>query len=591
MKTRKTFIRKRMPWAITGMVMLLTALTWSRPSYAVVWIWDSTHQQWTSTLTDGGPIDTTHTENAVDPSIAIDSKGNTYVVFTQNEPGAANIGRIYLSRYDTSGKVTIWDNDTHSWTSNLTDGDPIDTGITGRSAKNPQLAVDSSDRVYVVFSQSDGSRDRIYLSRYNGTDVRIYNSGVWSLDFSSGSPIDANTGGPARMPRLAIDSGAQVYVTFYQNNGDQDHIYLDRYNGIDVRIWHNGTPNWTTAFADGDPIDTTLPREADNPEIAIDSGNIVYVAYRQNDGTYFNIYLSRFSENGGVQIWDAGTQSWSGTLTDGDPVGLSGASGDVLGFDMTVDPADQAYLAYTQQDAGVFRIFLSRYDTKVVQIWSGSWRSDTFASAQPIDTGATNADIPRVIADGNGNIFVCFAQLIGGIDRIFLDRWNGTDMQIWDTATPGWTTTLSGGDPIDAATGHAATSPQMTVDSTDRVYIGFQQNDGTASRIYLSRYKDTATPSSPIVEIWDQNTQRWTSTFSDGDPIDAGTGNSALDPQLAVSAADQVFVTYYQNNGSNSHIYLSAYKPSTAPPPPPNPSGGGGGCFVSAMAFGLLHSR
>ena len=583
-----------MPWAITGVVMLLTVLAWSRPLYAVVWIWDSTHQQWTSTLTDGGPIDTTHAENAVDPSIAIDSNGNTYVAFTQNEPGASGIGRIYLSRYDSSGKVTIWDNDTRSWTANLTDGDPIDTGITGRSAKNPQLAVDSSDRVYVVFSQSDGTRDRIYLSRYDGTDVKIYNSGLWVLNFSSGSPIDANTGGPARRPRLAIDSKAQVYITFYQNNGDQDHIYLCRYNGIDVRIWHNGTPNWTTTFADGTPIDTTLAREADNPAIAIDSGNNVYVAYRQNDGAYFNIYLSRFSEIGGVQIWDAGSQSWSSVLTDGDPVGLSGASGDVLGLDMTIDSTDQVYLAYTQQDAGVYRIFLSRYNTNVVQIWSGSWKSDTFASAEPIDTGATNADIPRVIADGNGNIFVCFAQLIGGIDRIHLSRWNGTDMQIWDTGTPGWTATLSSGDPIDAATGHGAASPEMSVDSSGRVYVAFQQSDGTSSRVYLSRYDDAAAPSSPIVEIWDQNAQRWTTTFSDGDPIDAGTGNNALDPQPAVSSSDEVFVTYYQNDGSENHIYLSAYEPSTAPPAPPNPStpsSGGSGCFLSTMAFNRLHSR
>jgi hypothetical protein len=594
MKTRKIRIRERIPWAITEAVMLLTVMGWSLPSYAEVWIWDSTHQQWSSTLTDGGPIDTTHPDNAVGPRIAIDSNGNTYVAFTQDESGAAGIGRIYLSRYDSSGKVTIWDNDTRSWTANLTDGDPIDTGISGRSTQNPQLAVDSNDRVYVVFSQSDGTRDRVYLSRYNGTDVRIYSSGLWVLNFSSGSPIDANTGGPAQMPRLAIDSGDQVYVTFYQDNGDEDHIYLCRYNGVDVRIWDSAIRNWTANFANGDPIDTTLPREASDPTIAIDSGDNVYVAYRQNDGIYYNIYLSRFSAFDGVQIWDAGTQAWSGTLADGDPVGLSGASGDVRGLDMTVDSTDQVYLAYIQQDAGIYRVFLSRYNTNVAQIWNGGWKSDTFASAQPIDTGATNADIPRVIADGSGNIYVCFAQLADSINRIHLSRWNGTDMQIWDTGTLGWTTALSSGDPIDAATGYGAASPEMTVDTSGRVYVTFQQSDGKASRVYLSRYDDTPIPSSPVVEIWDRNAQRWTTTFGDGDPIDAGTGNNARNPQLAASSTDEVFFTYDQNDGSVNHVYLSAFEPSAAPPSPPNPSAtisGGGGCFLSAMPTGRRDSR
>jgi hypothetical protein len=134
----------------------------------------------------------------------------------------------------------------------------------------------------------------------------------------------------------------------------------------------------------------------------------------------------------------------------------------------------------------------------------------------------------------------------------------------------------------------------MTVDSTGRVYVAFQQSDGMSSRVYLSRYDDTATPSSPVVEIWDQKTQRWTPTFSDGDPVDAGTGNNALDPQLAVSASDEVFITYYQNDGSENHIYLSAYEPSAAPPATPTASSstsGGAGCFVSAMAAGWRHSR
>jgi hypothetical protein len=208
------------------------------------------------------------------------------------------------------------------------------------------------------------------------------------------------------------------------------------------------------------------------------------------------------------------------------------------------------------------------------------------ANGDPIDTGNTEADKPQLIADAGDNIYVVYGQIIGGIFRIHLSRWNGSDIEIWDTS--GWTTILADGNPIDAATGQAAFEPQMAVDTEDRIYISFHQSDGAVTRIYLSRYDDTATPQ--IVEIWDQNGQTWTTTFTDADPIDAATGLAALSPQLASNAVDEVFITFYQNDGTADHIYLSAYEPLGAPPSTPGqpPGGGGGGsssCFINTMDF------
>ncbi len=41
-----------------------------------------------------------------------------------------------------------------------------------------QLAVDSQDRVYVAFRQDDGAQDHVYLARYDGTDVKIWDNGA-----------------------------------------------------------------------------------------------------------------------------------------------------------------------------------------------------------------------------------------------------------------------------------------------------------------------------------------------------------------------------------------------------------------------------
>ena len=574
-------------WLASALILAVLASS----AHGLIWIWDSTNLQWTTDLVGGKPIDTTANLNATDPQVAIDAIGNTYVVFRQID-GAGN-SRIYLSRYDTSGVVTIWDNDSLTWSADLDQGDPIDAA-TGGAARDPQLAIDSNDWVYVVFSQIDGAgNERIYISRYNGTNVSIYSgAGIWSATFGLGSPIDADTGNPARAPQLAINSGNQVYVTFYQNDGAESHIYLSRYDGFDVRIWQNNFL-WTTTFNNGNPIDTGIAgREADSPKITIDALGRIYVAYRQNDGTFFNVFLSRYTISNALEIWNSAAGLWTATQGNGGPVGLSGATGDAMEPELTVDSNDQIYIAYVQQRTGVNRVFLSRYDGSEVQIWGDSW-TDNFANGVPIDAGDLEATVPQMIADFGNNIYVAYGQSVAGIFRIHLSRWNGSEIEIWDGA--GWTTTLANGDPIDADTGQAAFAPQMAVDTMERIYITYYQGDGAVTRIYLSRYDDNSNPI--VVEIWNQTDRTWTTTFSDAAPIDAATGGAALSPQLAANTIEEVFITFFQNDGIADHIYLSAYEPLGNPPSapgfPPGPPGGSGGgsgitCFIHASGFGRL---
>ena len=581
-------------WRSAALILMLLLSATVHPAYGLVWIWDSIAQGWTTTLTDGAPINPDSTQDAGQPAVATDSRGNTYVAFRQNDPSGTEVGRIYLSRYQIGGVLQIWDQDARLWTTELSDGDPIDTGLPGRSAQTPQLAVDAFDRVYVVFAQSDGIRDRIYISRYNtiessGPVVRIYSAGRtggWTTRFSEGSPIDADTGGAAERPRVAIDTAGQVYVTFCQENGSQSHVYLSRFNGIDVRIWDVDVDNWTAIFANGDPIDTDLFREADSPQIAVDSGNRVYVAYRQEDGDFFNIYLNRFSEANGLQVWATDFPArWTATLDSGDPVGLSNASGDARAPTLAIDTRDRVYLAYAQGKDDNDRLFLTRFDGTAMQLWSGTWRSDRFDLAQPIDTGDTAVNGSQVIADADDNIYVAFGQLLEDVNRLHLVRWNGTSMQIWRTRTPGWTTSLINGDPIDAATGQAVLTPRLAVDAANRIYIAYHQLIDLETRVYLSRYDDTARPPAPVVRIWDQDDQRWTSVFSDGDPIDAGTGGSAVYPKLAADGSDNVFITYAQTGDSVDQVYLNVYEnPGIAPtPPPPVDDDASGSCFIRAM--------
>ena len=227
---------------------------------------------------------------------------------------------LAMNRISFADEAGIWDNDISDWTTAFANGDPIDTG-TPVDAGQLQLAIDANDAVYVVYEEFDGTQGHIYLSRYDGTDVTIWDNDIanWTTTFADGDPIDTGTANDAEEPQLAIDANNVVYVTYVQSYGALEHICLGRYNGTDVRIWDNDISNWITTFADGDPIDTGTANNADNPQLAIDANNVVYVTYYQSDGARNHIYLSRY-DGTDVTIWDNDISGWTTTFADGDPI-------------------------------------------------------------------------------------------------------------------------------------------------------------------------------------------------------------------------------------------------------------------------------
>jgi hypothetical protein len=537
-------------------------------------IWDNDTKNWTTTLSDGDPIDTGTLNHAYEPQLAIDSSGIVYVTYRQWS-GLSH--HIYLSRCDGTD-VRIWDNDTTSWTTTLSDGDPIDTGTTDDTGV-PQLAIDSNDVVYVTYRQQIGSIRHIYLSRYDGTDVRIWDKDApgWTTTFADGDPIDTGTANSAFEPQLAIDSNDVVYVIYRQSDGAQNHIYLSRYDGTDVRIWDNVT-GWTTTFADGDSIDTGTANSAFEPQLAIDSNDVVYVTYRQQIFlANWHIYLSRY-DGTDVRIWDIAT-GWTTTFANGDPID-TGMAADAALPQLAIDSNDVVYVTYRQWNFSADHIYLSRYDGTDIRIWDNNTTNwiTTFADGDPIDTGTANdADSPELAIDGSDIVYVTYLQSDGAQNHIYLSRYDGTDVRIWDNDTTNWITAFLNGDPIDTGTANNADRPQLAIDANDIVYVTYLQSDGAQNHIYLSRYDGTD------VRIWDNDTTDWITTFLNGDPIDTGMTNHADRPQLVIDANDVVYVTYYQTIGAN-HIYLSRYSAPSGSMVVSSSSGSG--CFIATAAYG-----
>jgi hypothetical protein len=545
-----------------------------------VYIWDNDAIDWTTTLSNGDPIDNGTANNAYEPQLAIDSTGIVYATYRQWSGVPILSHHIYLTRCDGTD-VRIWDNDTANWTTNLSDGDPIDTGTTN-DAWVPQLAIDSKDVVYVTYRQFAGGNWHIFLSRYDGTDVRIWDNDTsnWTTTFANGDPIDTGTANGADEPQLAIDANDVVYVTYRQSDGAQDHIYLSRYDGTDVRIWDNDTTDWITNFAVGDPIDTGTANRAYEPQLAIDANNVVYVTYRQMGVANWCIYLSRY-DGTDVRIWDNDTTDWITNFAVGDPIdtGIAGAFQPHL----AIDSNDVVYVTYRQSDFFDNHIYLNRYDGTDVRIWdndTADWITN-FAVGDPIDTGTTNdADRPQLAIDANDIVYVTYLQFDGAQNHIYLSRYDGTDVRIWDNDTADWITNFAVGDPIDTGTTNDADEPRLAIDANEVVYVAYRQIAGGNWHIFLSRYDGTD------VRIWDNDTTDWILTFADGDPIDTGTMNDALEPQLVIDSSEPVYVTYSQMDAMpNWHIYLSRYgAPSSSTGG--SSSSSGGRCFIATAAYG-----
>lgn len=459
----------------------------SRCNGTDVRIWDRDTASWTKTFADGDPIGRGATGAGFPPRIAVDSSGVVYVAYEQWDGWNWH---IHLSRYD-GRDLRVWDRDTASWTARLADGDPIDTGV-AHDAFDPHIAVEPGGAVYVGFSQHDGDYYHVYLSRYDGRDVRIWDrdAASWTAALEDGDPIDRGIWDHAGMTDLAVDSNGIAYAALGQGDGnDRSHILLYRSDGRDVRVWDRDTTSWTAQFEDGDPVDTGTAIDAYDARIAIDSNTIVYMAYAQDDGARERIYMSRY-DGGDVRAWDRDTASWTATLEDGDPISTDAGSysGNAR---IALDPFDNVYVAYEQAR----HIYLGRYDGTAVRAWdrdAGSWPA-TLEDGDPIDGDLTDyyrvaAHNPRIAVDSRGNVYVAYEKHSPS-GHVYMSRYNGADVRIWDGDTSSWTGTFAKGDPIDKGGAYSAGSPEIAIDSSDRVYVAFDQTDNVNQwHVYLCRY-------------------------------------------------------------------------------------------------------
>ena len=199
-----------------------------------------------------------------------------------------------------------------------TDGTPAETSTLspdGVDAYDPQLAVGPTGQATVVWQSNDGTHDRVQARRVAPDGTR---GSIRTL---------SRAGGDARQPQVAVDSTSEATVVW------------QRFDGIDQRVQSR------TVDGDGMPgIIHTLSRtggDAHQPQVGIDSTDRATVVWCR----LFSADAARVE-----------TRSIAADGTRGTIQFLSAPDGNAAGAELAIDSSDRATVVWNRFDDADYRV-------------------------------------------------------------------------------------------------------------------------------------------------------------------------------------------------------------------------------------------
>jgi hypothetical protein len=343
---------------------------------------------------------------SVNPSIAIDSQDNIYVVWHDYTPGESE---IFLKKSTTGG--TSWTQKRLSWNSG---GSYI-----------PKIAIDSQDNIYVVWYDNTPGNGEIFLKKStNGGTSWTQKQLTWNSEYSLA-------------PSIAIDSQDNIYVVWYGYKSGDYEIFLKK-STTGGTSWTQKRLTWNL----GDSLE---------PSIAIDSQDYIYVVWEDETPGNEEIFLKK-STNGGT--------SWTQKR-------LTRNSGGSYVPSIAIDSQDYIYVVWEDETPGNEEIFLKKSTTggtswtqkrltrhsgnsfdpviaidsedNIYVVWQ-DWRPDGKIFLKKSTTGGTiwtqkrlswnsgHSVHPSIAIDSLDNIYVVWQQRTSGNYEIFLKK--STDVSV-----------------------------------------------------------------------------------------------------------------------------------------------------------------
>ncbi|HEY7152235.1 MAG TPA: hypothetical protein VH391_11190 [Solirubrobacterales bacterium] len=267
-------------------------------------------------------------QSAVGPQVAVDSSGRATVVW-QRSDGVNS--RIQTRRIAADGTL-----------------EPIQTlSAAGESASDPQVAVDSSGGVTVVWERLDGAGNLRIQARQvaaNGTLEPVQTLSAAGED-GLHPQVAVNPGGKATVAwewlvspdqvqarQIAADGTLEPIKTVAAA-GDGPQVAADS-SGRATIAWTNGKVQARRVASDGtlEPVQT-LSTSGGGPQAAVDSSDRVTVVWTHSDGGNNRAQARRIGADG---------------TTLGPVQTLSGAGQDIVDPEVAIDSSNRATVVWTQ---------------------------------------------------------------------------------------------------------------------------------------------------------------------------------------------------------------------------------------------------
>ena len=254
-------------------------------------------------------VETFNAGNARTPQVAIDSADNIYVTWSQND---GNFFNIYAARSTDSG-VT--------WSS------PWNIETTNEHAYAPEIAIDNTDNVMVVWEQHDGDFSSIWANRYA--------SGSWETAEIINDVVDGITENNAYNAKITSHAG-DYFAIWQQHNSNTFEVWA---------AWHNGS-TWQAP----QKISINDTHNASAPQVIIDPiGIAIAVWIEQNAENISQLVTSRY---------DPAELSW------GSPQIISTSStNNTIAPHLSTGPGNNTSLVWGESNSdNAFDIYLRQYD-------------------------------------------------------------------------------------------------------------------------------------------------------------------------------------------------------------------------------------
>jgi hypothetical protein len=403
------------------------------------------------------------------PDVAIDSNGNTHIVYCDDYNTDSR--EIWYTMLDNNGNTLIDD-------TRLTDDD-------GDDSTRPGIVIDSSNRVHITFRDQRWDAESSQEVTYTKLDP--------FLDDQNGDDADPAT--ITVVDDIRLSNIADWYILGVRmeiDSNDNIHIVWDDYDAEEIfymKIDEDGN------VLVGETVIRSAVHWRALPDIAVDSNDNLHVAWADYEDTnYDELYYMMLDNNGGTLI-DA-------TLLTSDDDNYSKWTG------ITVDYQDMVHIVFQDYRGSTHEIYYTKLDPSLDDQDGDDADPATITAvgitALTPDDGNKSRH-PAIASSGNGQqIHITWEESDGpNINYLILDTDGNT--LVSDTA-------LTTNDTAEPYT--YWTIPYLDVDADGKAHIVWSDYRHGNNEVYYTTYQgpapdpDLLAPDS-ILNLGDVGGKRW----------------------------------------------------------------------------------